>query len=101
MIKKFVQLKLYIDRSRMWMTYASFFMIASIFMDNFDIVIFSSKKLTVLLLIPLALLAMALLGWLDAKIGLRKYEQILNTEHNPVWMEMIDRTKRIEQLLKK
>lgn len=58
-------------------------------------------KLAVILVIPFLLVFFTFLGWFDDKIGLFRSEAGHSAQRNPIMVETLERTKKIEGMLNK
>lgn len=88
----------------MWIQFPNFLMILFVFLKSLNNEwvnnIFSEFGVSAtVFLVVFTLLILTVIGWLDTFLGLRRQEQITNTEHNPLWMEMVERMRRIEKKL--
>lgn len=94
MLKRLVRYKIYIDRARTYIGYAQFFMIAIIFVKQFDI------KLgvigSVLLIIAFVIICL-IIGYIDTKLGIRGEEQRNYFEQNKLFMDIHNEIKKNER----
>jgi hypothetical protein len=100
--RSLIRWKIYIDRSRMYIGYIQFFLIAIVFLEKyqdttwgktiFDYALFSIP-VAVILFIILSLI----LGYLDSKLGFRQEEQRNMSYSNPFMVEMLNELKELNK----
>ena len=99
--RRIARLKIYFDRSRMYFSYITFIMVFVIFIRDMKISFIKNHFILVLIIsIPVIIAGFLFFGWLDDRLGIRKRETEINTEINPVVMEILNRLKSLEKKLK-
>jgi len=91
-IKKFIKIKIYMDRARIYVGYVQFIMIAYVFIDSLGTK--NSLSLSPIGII-IVLLIMLLLGYLDTRLGIRKRELEDYSTTDPVLSEILENTRKI------
>jgi hypothetical protein len=99
--RSLIRWKIYIDRSRMYIGYIQFFLIAYVFLNDFKNtpwggLIFKYAIYSVPVAIVLFIFLSLILGYLDTKLGLREEEMNNLSRYNPVMMEMLETLKGIQ-----
>ena len=97
-----IRWKIYIDRSRMYIGYIQFFLIAIVFMEKYQDTALGQKVFDYALIsLPLAIILFILfsllLGYLDSKLGFRQEELRNLTNSNPVMMDMLNQLKELNR----
>jgi len=105
-----IRWKIYIDRSRMYIGYIQFFLIAIVFLEKYQDTTFGHKIFDYALIsLPLAIILFIflslILGYLDSKLGFRQEELRNLSNSNPVMMDILNKlnelNKKIERIEKK
>ena len=97
-VKYLAERKIYLDRSRPYIGYIQFMMIAILLIDKFNI-----QHGVTYYYIGAAILTfsgMIFIGWLDTKTKMRKYELENNTGINSIHTDTLDNTKEIKEITK-
>jgi hypothetical protein len=100
--RTFIRWKIYIDRSRMYIGYIQFFLIAIVFMEKYKDTalgqkIFNYALISLPVAIFLFILLSLILGYLDSKLGFRQEEQRNLANSNPVMMDMLNQLKELNR----
>jgi hypothetical protein len=100
--RTFIRWKIYFDRSRMYIGYIQFFLIAYVFLKDFKgghfgELIFKYAIVSIPIGLVLFVFLSLLLGYIDTKLGLRQEELRNLTNSNPVMVEMLDSLKEIKE----
>lgn len=97
-----IRWKIYIDRSRMYIGYIQFFLIALVFLEKyqhtpFGKTIFDYAWISLPVAVILFILFSLILGYLDSKLGFRQEELRNLSASNPVMMEILNELKEINR----
>lgn len=84
---------MYLDRARMYYTYAQVVTLGILCLKSFGVPI---KSIYVILGVPALVLVSVVLGWLDYKIGFFQEEAKRHATLNPINMETLQRIKDIQ-----
>ena len=92
--QKFITLKIYFDRARMYLGYINFFMLTLVLLQSFENeLLHSLMKEYRLILVPVLVLlygaVLLFIGFLDTKLGFRQEELRNNASVNPVMQELL------------
>jgi len=98
--RRIARLKIYFDRSRMYFSYITFIMVFVIFIRDMKNEFIKNHFVLILIIsIPIIIAGFLFIGWLDNRLGIRKREMEINTEINPLIIEIINRLKSLEEKL--
>jgi hypothetical protein len=97
-----IRWKIYIDRSRMYIGYLQFFLIAIVFLEKYQDKpwgkkIFEYAVISLPVAIILFIIFSLILGYLDSKLGFREEEQRNLSKSNPIMMEMLAQLHEINK----
>jgi hypothetical protein len=100
--RTFIRWKIYFDRSRMYIGYIQFFLIAYVFLKDFKGghlggLIFKYAIISIPIALVLFVFLSLLLGYIDTKLGFRQEEFRNLSNSNPVMVEMLDSLKEIKE----
>jgi hypothetical protein len=100
--RTFIRWKIYFDRSRMYIGYIQFFLIAYVFLKDFKGGHLGGLILKYAIIsIPIALILFVflslLLGYMDTKLGFREEELRNLSKSNPMMVEMLDSLQEIKE----
>ena len=100
--RTFIRWKIYFDRSRMYIGYIQFFLIAYVFLKDFKGghlggLIFKYAIISIPIALILFVFLSLLLGYLDTKLGFREEELRNLSKSNPMMVEMLDSLKEIKE----
>lgn len=100
MRKNIVKLKIYIDRSSMYLRYVQLFMIVFVFLDSINdpqirSILDQNRALVYSLFTVIVAVGAIFLGWLDTKLGIRKEEYRNHSNENPVLTDILKEVKSI------
>ena len=100
--RTFIRWKIYFDRSRMYIGYIQFFLIAYVFLKDFKGghlggLIFKYAIISVPIALILFVFFSLLLGYLDTKLGFREEELRNLSKSNPMMVEMLESLKEIKE----
>lgn len=84
--------KIYLNRSRTYLSYVQLLMILKLFLSNVGI----DNNVWLIVGFCASFVGMLILGYLDTRFGIRSREAENNSMHNPVMMEILRRVKTIE-----
>jgi predicted membrane protein len=94
MVKYFAQIKIYLDRSRGYVSLIQSLMVAGMFIK-----IFKLNDFWIAVFIPLFALVAIFAGYLDTKFGVRSEEMRNNSMMNPVDKEILTKIRRIHSII--
>ena len=100
--RTFIRWKIYFDRSRMYIGYIQFFLIAYVFLKDFKGghlggLIFKYAIISIPIALILFIFLSLLLGYMDTKLGFREEELRNLSKSNPMMVEMLDSLKEIKE----
>jgi len=100
--RTFIRWKIYFDRSRMYIGYIQFFLIAFVFLKDFKGghlggLIFKYAIISIPIALILFIFLSLLLGYMDTKLGFREEELRNLSKSNPMMVEMLDSLKEIKE----
>ena len=100
--RTFIRWKIYFDRSRMYIGYIQFFLIAYVFLKDFKgghlgDLIFKYAIISIPIALILFVFLSLLLGYMDTKLGFREEELRNLSKSNPMMVEMLDSLKEIKE----
>jgi hypothetical protein len=100
--RTFIRWKIYFDRSRMYIGYIQFFLIAYVFLKDFKGghlggLIFKYAIISIPIALILFVFLSLLLGYMDTKLGFREEELRNLSKSNPMMVEMLDSLKEIKE----
>jgi hypothetical protein len=100
--RTFIRWKIYFDRSRMYIGYIQFFLIAYVFLKDFKGgylggLIFKYAIISIPISLILFVFLSLLLGYMDTKLGFREEELRNLSKSNPMMVEMLDSLKEIKE----
>ncbi len=100
--KTFVEWKIYFDRTRMYLGYINFIMLAYVFLNSIEDVglrsFLDEYKLIIYPFVMLLFILISLwLGRMDTKLGMRAEELRNYSASNPVMMEILDAVNELKQ----
>ncbi len=100
--ERFIALKIYFDRARMYLGYINFFLLNVVIINSFDNpnyrdLVESYKWIIMPVLFLVYTIGLIGVGYLDTKLGLRREEMRNNSLMNPVLTDLVETTKRIEE----
>ena len=100
--RTFIRWKIYFDRSRMYISYIQFFLIAYVFLKDFKGghlggLIFNYAIISIPIALILFVFLSLLLGYMDTKLGFREEELRNLSRSNPMMVEMLDSLKEIKE----
>jgi hypothetical protein len=100
--RSLIRWKIYIDRSRMYIGYIQFFLIALVFFEKYQNTpwgktIFDYAWISLPVAIVLFIILSLILGYLDSKLGFRQEELRNLSASNPVMMEILNELKEIKK----
>ena len=84
--------KIYLDRSRTYLSYIQLLMLFKLFLSDIGI----SNNIWLLIGFAVSVIGMLVIGYLDTKFGIRSREMEDNSFKNPVLMDILNRLKNIE-----
>ncbi len=84
--------KIYLDRSRTYLSYFQLLMLFKLTLSDIGI----SNNFWLLIGFVVSIVLMLVVGYLDTKFGIRSRELEDNSIKNPVLMDILNRLKRIE-----
>ena len=92
--RTFIRWKIYFDRSRMYIGYIQFFLIAYVFLKDFKGghlggLIFKYAIISIPIALILFVFLSLLLGYMDTKLGFREEELRNLSKSNPMMVEML------------
>lgn len=104
--EKFIMLKIYFDRARMYLGYINFFILNLVLINSFNnpeikIFIQEYKYFIVPILFVTYMAILILIGYLDTKLGLRQEELRNNAAINPVMQDLLKAVDEIRIAVKK
>ncbi|MFO7829097.1 MAG: hypothetical protein R6V23_10775 [Bacteroidales bacterium] len=97
-----IRWKVYLDRSKMYISYINLFMMVTIFLGAIKNTgvgkfLIANVYVALPLLIVIFVFLALLLGYWDSKFGIRSEEMRNLTSQNPIQMEMLDSVRKIKQ----
>jgi len=99
--ERFINSKIYLQRSLSYMALANGGMIFFLFVDKINEFGFSiSLKKYFIPLVCTGFIVMYFIGWLETKLGGLEAEFKQSNDHNPYMTDMIKRLERIEESMK-
>lgn len=84
--------KIYLDRSRTYLSYIQLLMLFKLFLSDIGI----SNNLWLLIGFAVSVVGMLVIGYLDTRLGIRSRELENNSLRNPVLVDILKTLKRIE-----
>lgn len=84
--------KIYLNRSRTYVSYIQLAMITKLFLSDTDV----GSDWILVFGVVLCLVLLVFLGYLDTRFGIRSREAENNSFHNPVTMEILKTVKQIK-----
>lgn len=101
-----INLKIYLDRARMYLGYINFFMLNLVLINSLDNpalkgFIEEHKWLLVPALFVVFTLLLIFIGYLDTRLGLRQEEMRNNSMNNPVLMDLVNSVNEIKREVRK
>jgi len=101
-----IRWKIYIDRSRMYIGYIQFFLIALVFFEKYQDTswgktIFDYAWISLPIAVILFIFLSLVLGYLDSKLGFRQEELRNLSASNPVMMEILNELREIKSKLER
>lgn len=102
----FVKLKLYLDRSKMYLGYLSFLMILFLFADQlkqYEIFaqFFPKSTLAIPAVAVVCFFLLLFFGWLDERLGIWQSEMHYSSMKNPAFSRILEKLDAIEEELKR
>ena len=94
MLRKVVKIKVYFDRARGYIGYIQTFMIVILLVNSLE---WEVNMMEYALLFVLFFIISVLVGWLDTRLNIRKYEYENQSEQNKYATETLDRVRKIEE----
>jgi hypothetical protein len=92
-LSKFVaQNKIYLDRSRTYLSYIQLLILFKLFLSDIGI----TDNFWLIIGFVVSIFIMLIVGYFDTKFGIRSREMENNSTKNPVLMDILKRIKRIE-----
>ena len=88
--------KIYLDRSRTYLSYIQLLMLFKLCLSDIGI----SDNLWLLVGFIVSILLMLFIGYLDTRLGIRSREMENNSLKNPMFLEMYELIKKIEKSTK-
>ncbi len=100
--RSIIRWKVYIDRSKMYISYINLFMMVTLFVKAIENTgvgrfLMSYPYYTVPVLFVLFLVFALVLGYFDSKLGIRAEEMRNLSSSNPVQMEILETLREIRQ----
>jgi len=100
--RSIIRWKIYIDRSRMYIGYIQFFLIAIVFLEKYQDTtwgktIFEYALISIPIAVILFIIFSLVLGYLDSQLGFRQEEQRNLSYSNPFMVEMLNEIKELNK----
>lgn len=100
--RSLIRWKIYIDRSRMYISYIQFFLIAIVFLEKYHYTdwgktIFDYALISIPIAVVLFIIFSLVIGYLDSKLGFRQEEQRNQSYSNPFMVEMLNEIKELNK----